>query len=73
VDNIIDSIVIYSDAMNSILIKDIESVLLKTKFKMESISKKLDKFIEFVEKVCPVGNTIASPVKMIKTNVIIER
>lgn len=38
----IDSIVIYSDAMNSILIKDIEYELLNTSFKMEFISKKLD-------------------------------
>lgn len=39
---IIDSIVIYSDAMNSILIKDIECELLNTPFKMEFISEKLD-------------------------------
>jgi len=41
-DGMIDSIVIYSDAMNSILIKDIEYELLNTSFKMEFISKKLD-------------------------------
>lgn len=41
-DGVIDSIVIYSDAMNSILIKDIECELLNTSFKMEFISKKLD-------------------------------
>lgn len=41
--------------------------------KSTSSKEKIDEFIEFVEKVCPVGNTLASPVKMVKTNVIIEK
>ncbi|WP_099189484.1 lipoate--protein ligase [Tepidibacter mesophilus] len=41
----IDSVVIYSDAMNSTLIKDIENSLLKTQFKMDCISKKLNNII----------------------------
>lgn len=41
-NGIIDSLVIYSDAMNSVLIKDIENELLKIPFKMESICKKLN-------------------------------
>lgn len=44
-NGIIDSLVIYSDAMNSILIKDIENELLKTPFKMDSICKKLNNVI----------------------------
>ncbi|HAS79554.1 MAG TPA: hypothetical protein DCR90_01440 [Fusobacteriaceae bacterium] len=41
-DGIIDSIVIYSDAMNSILIKDIECQLLNTPFNIKFISEKLE-------------------------------
>lgn len=44
-NGIIDSLVIYSDAMNSILIKDIENELLKTPFKMDAICKKLNNVI----------------------------
>ncbi len=41
-DGMIDSLAVYSDAMNSILIKDIEHELLKTPFKIETICKKLN-------------------------------
>lgn len=41
--------------------------------KSTSSKEKVDEFVKFVEKVCPVGNTLASPVKMVKTDVIIEK
>lgn len=41
-DGVIDSLIIYSDAMNSNLIKEIENKLLKTPFKINSISDKLN-------------------------------
>ncbi len=41
-NGIIDSLVIYSDAMNSILIKDIENELMKIPFKMDFICNKLN-------------------------------
>ncbi|UUV19467.1 lipoate--protein ligase [Fusobacteria bacterium ZRK30] len=41
-DGIIDSLAVYSDAMNSILIKDIQSELLKAPFKIDTICKRLN-------------------------------
>lgn len=34
--------------------------------------EKVDKFIEFVEKTCPIGDTLANPVNLKLNNVIIE-
>lgn len=35
--------------------------------------EKVDKFIEFVEKTCPVGDTLANPVNLKLNDVIIEK
>lgn len=40
--------------------------------KSDSPQEEVDEFISFVEAVCPVGNTIASEVKMVRAGVIIE-
>lgn len=45
----------------------------KMHFKSNSSKDKLKKFADFIEKTCPVGDTFSENVKMIRTDVIIEK
>jgi uncharacterized OsmC-like protein len=44
----------------------------KIHVKSDAPEEKINEFIAFVEKVCPVGNTIASEVKMVRSEIIVE-
>lgn len=44
----------------------------KIHIKSDATPEKLEEFITFVEKVCPVGNTIASEVNMVRSEIIVE-
>ncbi|WP_248480121.1 OsmC family protein [Tepidibacter aestuarii] len=45
----------------------------KIHIKSDSPQEKINEFISYVEKVCPVGNTIASPVKMVRSDIVVEK
>lgn len=40
--------------------------------KSDASQEKVEKFIEFVEKICPVGDTIANLVKLERSKIIVE-
>lgn len=41
--------------------------------KSNSPEEEVKKFADFIEKTCPVGDTIANTVKLVRTNVVVER
>lgn len=45
----------------------------KIHIKSDASEEKISEFIDFVEKVCPVGNTIQSPVKMVRSDIVVEK
>lgn len=41
--------------------------------KSNSSEEDIKRFADFIEKTCPVGDTLANTVKLVRTDVIIEK
>lgn len=50
-----------------------QEIRYKMHFKTNDSYDKIEKFAEFIEKTCPVGDTIENGVKLVKAGIIIEQ